>query len=134
MFVCVCVVAGFRFTDQINMGMVQPRRLEVDEPETAKLRTLVETFVLATSSPTGRQVLDHWDEVLPLFWFVQPNTDVDPESSQAVIHVPQWARAEGRMASALREQRYLPGDIWSTAVRDVDGELVSFKFEADDLA
>ena len=131
---CVCVVAGFRFTDQINMGMVQPRRLEVDEPETAKLRTLVETFVLATSSPTGRQVLDHWDEVLPLFWFVQPNTDVDPESSQAVIHVPQWARAEGRMASALREQRYLPGDIWSTAVRDVDGELVSFKFEADDLA
>ena len=95
------------FLDRYNTGMVEPVRIEPGSDEAADLRTLIEEHVANTGSARGRVILERFDEFLPLFWRVEPNTEPLSRQSQAMAHVPNWSsrsfaleRAGGGRAAA----------------------------------
>ncbi|KAA0155360.1 hypothetical protein FNF29_01735 [Cafeteria roenbergensis] len=95
------------FLDRYNTGMVEPVRIEPGSDEAADLRTLIEEHVANTGSARGCVILERFDEFLPLFWRVEPNTEPLSRQSQAMAHVPNWSsrsfaleRAGGGRASA----------------------------------
>jgi glutamate synthase domain-containing protein 3 len=71
--------------------MVDPARVNPGSPEELELKALLREHVAETGSARGAHVLAQWDEALPHFWAVTPNTKPLKERSQALVHVPQWS-------------------------------------------
>jgi glutamate synthase (NADPH/NADH) large chain len=105
-----------RFLDRYNTGMVEPVRIEAGSPEAEELRSLIQQHVAATASARGQTVLERFEELLPLFWRVVPNTEPLSRHSQAMAHVPNWSSRSAPLAGT-EQDRYgtLPIDIVALA-------------------
>jgi hypothetical protein len=71
--------------------MVDPHRVLPGSAEEQELKALLREHVAETGSARGAHVLAQWDEALPHFWHVTPNTKPLKERSQALVHVPLWS-------------------------------------------
>lgn len=78
------------FLDNYNDGMIFPSRLDAASEDADALKQLVEDHLAHTGSARARAVLDMWEEALPFFWAVRPNTHPLKKDSQAMQHIPNW--------------------------------------------
>ena len=72
-----------------------------------ELKNLLREHVAETGSARGAHVLAQWDEALPHFWAVTPNTKPLKERSQALVHVPQWS-VRGHAGTQAPSTPYVP--------------------------
>jgi glutamate synthase (NADPH/NADH) large chain len=63
-----------RFPDRYNHDLIDVHRINVEETDAhrAYLYGLIEEFVGETGSKRGREILDHFDDVVSKFWLVKP--------------------------------------------------------------
>ena len=75
------------FESRCNRAMVDLLRLEaVDEIEA--LRALIQRHGELTLSGRAKDILEAWDQFVPLFWKVQPLPPVPPSAPLASNNVP----------------------------------------------
>ena len=88
--------------------MVDPHRVMPGSEEEAELKALLVEHVKETGSVRGAHVLAQWEEALPYFWAVVPNTKPLKERSQALVHVPQWSSRVSTPGSEAPSQPFVP--------------------------
>ena len=110
------------FLDRLNTGMVEPVRVEPGSPEADELRRLVQLHVRKTGSARGAVVLERWEELLPLFWRVVPNTEPLSRSSQAMTHVPNWSSRAHALARGDASPRSRPELDVESLIRSAEAE------------
>lgn len=88
---------------QVNRGVVTVQRVETKAGE-AQLKGLIEKHLELTGSARAKDILDRWDETLPLFWqLVPPSEKQTPEATDRpvlVVQGPATAAGEAPKAAA----------------------------------
>ena len=85
---------GGQFRGRFNPEMIRLARLE-DPEDIKRLRAVIQRHVKATGSRRALEILDRWEDFLPLFW------KVIPLPAEAIAKTIEVAKREGEAAATL---------------------------------